>query len=104
MCIRDRPYVLEDPIDGFIQLGNSKLLLVLFCACTVSSSFKLYGGFAVIKDFGATTRIVLEVTTSVIVWAINLSTGWEQFKYIKLIELFVMTAGIFAYNWKRDDY
>ena len=97
------PYVLEDPIDGFIQLGNSKLLLVLFCAYTVAISFKLYGGVAVIKEFGATTRIVLDVSTSLIVWGISLSTGWEQFQYIELIGLFVMIAGIFAYNWKRDD-
>ena len=66
-------------------------------------SLKLYGDVALIKELGATTRSVLEVSTSVIVWAISLSIGWEQFQYIKLIGLFVMIAGIFAFNWKRDD-
>ena len=94
------PWTLEDPIDGFIQLSNSGLLLFLFCSCIVFVSFYMYGSIAVTKEFSATTRMVLESTRAIIVWMISLGVGWQHFQYLQLIGFCIMTVGIFFYNYK----
>jgi len=94
------PWTLEDPVDGFIQLGNNGLLLFLFCFYVVLVAFYMYGSIAVTKEFNATTRMVLESTRSVIVWVVSVCVGWQHFQYLQLIGFCVMTIGIFLYNYK----
>ena len=94
------PWTLEDPIDGFIQLGNNGLLLFLFCFYVVLVAFYMYESIAVTKEFNATTRMVLESTRSVIVWIVSVCVGWQHFQYLQLIGFCVMTIGIFLYNYK----
>lgn len=94
------PWTLEDPIDGFIQLGNNGLLLFLFCSYVLLVAFYMYGSIAVTKRFNATTRMVLESSRSVIVWVVSLCVGWQHFQYLQLIGFCVMTIGIFLYNYK----
>ena len=97
------PWNLEDPIDGFIQLGNNRLLLLLFCTYIFLVAFYMYGSIAVTKEFNATTRMVLESSRSLIVWVVSLCVGWQQFQYLRLIGFCVMTSGIFLYNYRWED-
>ena len=94
------PWTLENPIDGFIQLGNNGLLLFLFCSYVLLVAFYMYGSIAVTKEFNATTRMVLESTRSVIVWIVSLCVGWQHFQYLQLVGFCILTSGIFLYNYK----
>ena len=97
------PWTLEDPIDGFVQLGNNKLLIFAFCAYIFAVAFYVYGGISVTKEFSATTKMVFDAIKSVTVWIASLCIGWERFKYLQLIGFITITAGVFSYNFFRNE-
>ena len=93
------PWNLEDPIDGFIQIGNNRTLLFLLGGFAVSISCKMYGGAAVTKELGATTRMVLVTMAPIVVWVISLVAAWEHFQLLELIGFLIVTAGIYLYKY-----
>ena len=47
---------LEDPIDGFIQMGHNGWLIVSVCMTIISIAFFNYAGVFITKELNATTR------------------------------------------------
>lgn len=94
------PWTLADPIDGFIQLNNNSLLLVVFCAYVAFIALYKYGAISVTKEFSATTKVILDTPITILVWVISLCVAWESFKYLKPIGYFIMVVGIFMYSGK----
>ena len=53
-------YTLEDPIDGFIQMGNNYLLIISVLMTIVSIAFFNYAGVFITKELNATTRLLFK--------------------------------------------
>lgn len=90
--------VLEDSLDGFIQLGNNKLLLVPILGNILSIAFFNFAGVSVTKELSATTRMVLDSVRTLTVWVFSLAIGWQPFQYLQPIGFVVLIIGMFLYN------
>ena len=93
------PWTVEDVVDGFIQIMNNKLLQALLCLCIVLDAIYEYSAISVTKEFSATTRMVLESFSALLVWIVSLCVGWQHFQYVQLIGFFISTLGQFLYTW-----
>ena len=93
------PWTIEDPIDGFVQLGNNGLLIFELSAYLVAVGLYSYGIFSVTKEFSATTKMVFDAIKAVTVWITSLCIGWETFNYLQLIGFIIIMAGVSSYNF-----
>ena len=78
------PYVLEDALDGFIQLGNNPLLLVAILGTVFSIAFFNFAGMTVTKELSATTRMVLDSVRTLVIWLFSIIIGWQKFQYLQV--------------------
>jgi len=92
------PYVLEDALDGFIQLGNNPLLLIAILGTVFSIAFFNFAGLTVTKELSATTRMVLDSVRTLVIWLFSIIIGWQKFQYLQLIGFVVLLAGMSLYN------
>jgi len=89
---------LEDPIDGFIQMGNDYKIIIWTLVNVCSISFFNFSGVSVTKELNATTRMVLDSLRNIVVWIFSLAIGWEEFQYLQLIGFLVLFLGTCIYN------
>ncbi|XP_033097769.1 solute carrier family 35 member F6-like [Anneissia japonica] len=93
---------LEDAIDGFIQLGNNKLLIVAFLGNMISIAFFNFSGISVTKEMSATTRMVLDSLRTLVIWCFSLAVGWEKFSgiagFLQLLGFVILVSGTCVYN------
>ena len=78
------PWILEDALDGFIQLGNNPLLLIAILGTVFSIAFFNFCGLTVTKELSATTRMVLDSVRTLVIWAFSLIVGWQSFQYLQV--------------------
>ena len=78
------PWVLEDAVDGLMQLGNNGLLLFSFLLTVFSIAFFNFAGITVTKELSATTRMVLDSVRTFVIWIFSLSVGWQRFQYLQV--------------------
>ncbi|XP_071945639.1 solute carrier family 35 member F6-like isoform X2 [Antedon mediterranea] len=93
---------LEDAIDGFIQLGNNKLLIVATLGNMISIAFFNFSGISVTKEMSATTRMVLDSLRTIVIWCFSLAVGWEDFSgiagFLQLLGFVILISGTCFYN------
>ena len=78
------PWVLEDAIDGFIQLGHNPLLPVAISGTIASIAFFNFAGLTVTQQLSATTRMVLDSVRTLVIWIFELILGWNTFQYLQV--------------------
>jgi hypothetical protein len=115
-------YVLEDAIDGFVQLGNNPLLVVafvgkhgddkfsvkysliylitnfIFLGTILSIAFFNFAGVSVTKELSATTRMVLDSVRTLVIWLVSLAVLWQDFNYLQVIGFILLLIGMCLYN------
>ncbi|XP_048733846.1 solute carrier family 35 member F6-like isoform X2 [Ostrea edulis] len=89
---------LEDPIDAFIQIGNSSIILLATVGNIVSIAFFNFAGISVTKEISATTRMVLDSVRTLFIWLITLFVGWQHFQGLQLVGFFILLTGMCLYN------
>jgi len=90
--------VLEDAIDGFVQLGNNPVLLGCFLgvvACLIPGTL---AGISITMNLSAVHRLVLNTGRPIIVWVVCLAVQWQSFKYLQLIGFIIMTLGVMIFS------
>eukprot|EP00096_Caligus_rogercresseyi_P014440 TRINITY_DN6960_c0_g1_i2.p1 TRINITY_DN6960_c0_g1~~TRINITY_DN6960_c0_g1_i2.p1 ORF type:complete len:423 (+),score=100.03 TRINITY_DN6960_c0_g1_i2:169-1437(+) len=92
------PYVIEDSIDGLIQIFNANLLLLSICGTIISIAFFNFAGISVTKELSATTRMVLDSVRTLVIWLISLALRWQEFHYLQLFGFIVLLSGMSLYN------
>ncbi|KAL6095820.1 slc35f6 [Pungitius sinensis] len=90
--------VLEDALDAFCQIGHEPLILLALLGNTVSIAFFNFAGISVTKEISATTRMVLDSLRTLVIWAVSLALGWEQFQGLQVLGFLVLLAGTALYN------
>ncbi|XP_061197294.1 solute carrier family 35 member F6-like [Saccostrea echinata] len=89
---------LEDPVDAFIQIGNSWIILLATVGNIVSIAFFNFAGISVTKELSATTRMVLDSIRTLFIWMLTLFLGWQGFQVLQLIGFFILLSGMCLYN------
>ncbi|KAG8225086.1 hypothetical protein J437_LFUL000065 [Ladona fulva] len=90
--------VLEDVLDGFIQLYNNPLLVCAFLGTIVSIAFFNFAGISVTKEMSATTRMVLDSVRTLVIWLVGLALSWQKFHYLQVIGFTLLIIGMCLYN------
>ncbi|ODN03330.1 Solute carrier family 35 member F6 [Orchesella cincta] len=90
--------VLEDAIDGFVQLYNNPLLICAFVGTIVSIAFFNFAGVSVTKELSATTRMVLDSVRTLVIWMFSLAVSWQKFNYLQVIGFLFLIIGMCLYN------
>lgn len=91
-------YRLEDAIDALFQLRNNSIILVATIGTILSIAFFNFAGISVTKEMSATTRMVLDSLRTVVIWAVSLLAGWEDFNPVQLVGFVILLLGTFVYN------
>jgi drug/metabolite transporter (DMT)-like permease len=90
--------VMEDPLDGFHQLGHNPGLLTLFIMNFISISLYYYVAISITKAANSTYRVILDSVRTLIVWGISLAFKWQSFHVLHLFGFFFLILGICIYN------
>lgn len=90
--------VIEDSIDGFMQIGNNWQVATGVIGTIVSISFFNFSGISVTKEMSATTRTVLDSIRTFVIWGFSLMIGWQKFSWLQLLGFIVLMMGMFLYN------
>jgi len=88
----------ENTPDAFVQLGNSAVVLTAIIGNIFSIAFFNFFGISITKYANATTRMVLDSVRTVVIWAVDLIIGWEQFQYLQIIGFLLLLLGTMLYN------
>ncbi|EDV24200.1 Solute carrier family 35 member F6 [Trichoplax sp. H2] len=89
---------LEDALDAFCQMGNSKIIVIAMIGNIISIAFFNFSGISVTKEMNATTRMVLDSLRTMIIWAVGLIAMWEKFQYLQIIGFVMLIIGTCVYN------
>ena len=50
------------------------------------------------KELSATTRMVLDSVRTLVIWAVSMLIGWQQFYFLQLIGFCILLIGMMLYN------
>lgn len=90
--------VLEDVLDGFVQMGNNNLLIVATMGTIISIAFFNFAGISVTKEISATTRMVLDSVRTLVIWLCSMAFMGQKFEWLQLVGFIVLLYGMFLYN------
>jgi len=91
-------HVAEDAIDAFYMIKNNLMLLVPIGGTIVSIAFFNFAGISVTKEMSATTRMVLDSVRTMVIWAVSLIIGWQNFHYLQVVGFVNLLFGMCVYN------
>jgi drug/metabolite transporter (DMT)-like permease len=87
----------DNALDGFAQLGNSDLLVLLFLGIILCCGFFGWSSLTLIKNMGATARAMLGTVRIMIVYCVSLSMGWEQFHFLQPVGFTLLVMGLLIF-------
>merc|ERR1712156_168117 len=91
-------HVLEDAYDGCYQLAHNPLLALAFSGTIISIAFFNFAGISVTKELSATTRMVLDSIRTLVIWAVSMAIGWQDFYPLQLGGFVILLVGMMLYN------
>jgi len=90
--------VLEDALDGLYQIGANPTLALAQIGSIFSIAFFNFFGLSVTKEFSATTRMVMDSVRTIVIWAVSIGVGWQDFVYLQVIGFVFLLSGTAIYN------
>jgi len=90
--------VLEDAVDGIYQIFHNSTLALAQLGSIASIAFFNFFGISVTKQLSATTRMVLDSVRTLVIWAVGLGVGWEDFQYLQVVGFVTLIMGTAVYN------
>ncbi|EFX65280.1 hypothetical protein DAPPUDRAFT_117419 [Daphnia pulex] len=90
--------VLEDALDGFIQMRNNPMIILAMSGTVISIALFNFAGVSVTKELSATTRMVLDSVRTLVIWSVSLSLQWQQFYWPQIIGFALLVMGMGLYN------
>jgi len=88
----------ENTPGAIYQIGHSKPLMMAVIGSIFSIAFFNFSGVTVTQKASAVARSTIDVSRTIIIWAVELSMGWNSFNLLQLVGFFVLAIGTMLYN------
>lgn len=88
----------ENAIDAFIQIKNSKTILIATIISIFSIGVLNFCAMTITSRLSATHRGTIDACRTVCVWVVSLLAGWEEFLVLQAVGFIVLVLGTFLYN------
>jgi hypothetical protein len=89
---------LENIPEAAYQLRHSMPLAIAVIVFMVSVAFYNHSGIGVTERNSAVARSVVDVSRSVLIWAVEIALGWHRFSFSQLLGFSVIVVGALLYN------
>lgn len=92
------PMGIESTPQAVYQMSHSTPLLIAIIASIFSIAFFNYSGVTVTQQASAVARSTIDVSRTVLIWAVELALGWNSFSALQLSGFIVLAIGTMLYN------
>lgn len=89
---------IESTQGAIYQISHSSPLLIAVIGSIFSIAFFNFSGVTVTKKASAVARSTIDVSRTILIWAVELFLGWNSFNYLQLAGFFVLALGTMIYN------
>lgn len=92
------PLGIENTPHAFYQMTHSMWLLAACIASIFSIAFFNYSGVTVTQKASAVARSTIDVSRTIIIWAVELAVGWNVFNWLQFGGFIMLALGTMLYN------
>jgi len=89
---------IENTAGAVYQITHSKPLLTAVVGSIFSIAFFNFSGVTVTQKASAVSRSTIDVSRTIIIWAVELSMGWNSFNMLQLMGFVLLAVGTMLYN------
>jgi uncharacterized membrane protein len=89
---------IENTQGALYQITHSTPLLCAVIGSIFSIAFFNFSGVTVTQKASAVARSTIDVSRTILIWAVELSLGWNGFNALQLVGFFVLAIGTMIYN------
>jgi hypothetical protein len=89
---------IENTAGAIYQIQHSTPLACAVVGSIFSIAFFNFSGVTVTQKSSATARATIDVSRTILIWAVELSLGWNSFNWLQLAGFFVLAIGTMIYN------
>jgi len=89
---------IENTAGAIYQIGHSTPLMCAVVGSIFSIAFFNFSGVTVTQKASAVSRSTIDVSRTILIWAIELRLGWNSFNWLQLAGFFVLALGTMIYN------
>ena len=89
--VENVPYALK-------QVGADGWLMFFFIGNIFSVAIFNWSSLSVTKNASSLARSTIDTSRTVVVWAVDLIIGWEDFSFVQLVGFLLLAFGSFVYN------
>jgi len=89
---------IENTAGAIYQINHSKPLMMAVIGSICSIAFFNFSGVTVTQKSSAVARSTIDVSRTILIWAVELSLGWNSFNMLQLAGFFVLALGTMIYN------
>jgi len=89
---------IESSPAAVYQMTHSTPLLIAIICSIFSIAFFNYSGVTVTQQASAVARSTIDVSRTIIIWAVELAMGWNTFNGLQLMGFILVAMGTMLYN------
>merc|ERR1719218_575142 len=89
---------IENTHGAIYQISHSTPLLCAVIGSIFSIAFFNFSGVTVTQKASAVARSTIDVSRTIIIWAVELGMGWNTFNALQLTGFVVLALGTMIYN------
>eukprot|EP00933_Yihiella_yeosuensis_P038357 TRINITY_DN3229_c2_g2_i1.p1 TRINITY_DN3229_c2_g2~~TRINITY_DN3229_c2_g2_i1.p1 ORF type:complete len:351 (+),score=76.33 TRINITY_DN3229_c2_g2_i1:93-1145(+) len=89
---------MEDTPAAIYQIKHSTPLAAAVIGSILAIAIFNYSGVTVTQRASAVARSTIDVSRTILIWAVELSLGWNKFNVLELAGFFVLAVGTLIYN------
>jgi len=88
----------ESTPEAIYQMRHSGPLTLAIIGSIFSIAFFNFSGVTVTHRASATARSTIDVSRTIIIWAVELAVGWNKFNVLQLVGFVIVALGTLIYN------
>merc|ERR1719327_115469 len=89
---------IENTQGALYQITHSTPLLCAVIGSIFSIAFFNFSGVTVTQKASAVSRSTIDVSRTILIWAVELGMGWNSFNMLQLAGFFILAIGTMIYN------
>jgi len=89
---------IENTAGAIYQIQHSTPLMMAVIGSIFSIAFFNFSGVTVTQKASAVSRSTIDVSRTILIWAVELMMGWNSFNMLQLAGFFVLALGTMIYN------